>query len=45
MKVRIVFAVLSIAFGAAVFGAAITTKKFIETHRADGRTSVGRPAV
>jgi hypothetical protein len=45
MRVRVVFVVLSIAFGIAVFGAAITTKKFIETHQAESRPAASRPAV
>jgi hypothetical protein len=45
MRLRVTFVVLSIAFGAAVFGAAITTKKFIQTHQAESRPPAGRPAV
>ena len=39
MKVRVAFVVFSLAFGVAVASAAITTKKYVDTHRAEGHTA------
>jgi hypothetical protein len=42
MKANVALMILSVAFGAAVLGAAITTKKFIEAHKVE---SSRRPMV
>jgi hypothetical protein len=42
MKVQVAFIVLSLAFGIAVADAAITTKKYVDTHRAEGHPAPRR---
>jgi len=44
MKARVAFLAISVAFGVAVIGAAIITKKYVETHRAGRRSLATRPA-
>src|ERR1700733_16129249 len=44
MKFRTAFVIMSLSFAAAVFVAAITTKRFVDTHRAEGTSVITRPA-
>jgi hypothetical protein len=44
MRVRTAFVVLSIAFGLAVLGAAVTTSNYVLTHQAQTHPSIARPA-